>query len=87
MVTLVDTLYAWGLTFLIFIGVPTVKLWATDVVTNTSLVGTPGVVPALISVIEIGSSANAPTISHSALCFANPSALVGYFSAIFLVDA
>jgi hypothetical protein len=40
--------------------------------------------PASIVVIEIGSDANAPTISHSGLCFANPSGSAGYLLSIFL---
>ena len=34
-------------------------------------------------VIEIGSAANAPTISNSGLCGAIPSVLAGYLSTIF----
>ena len=40
--------------------------------------------PASIALIESWSAANAPTISHSGLCFANPSGLAGYLESIFL---
>ena len=41
----------------------------------------PGVEPSpeIIEVILTGSEANAPTISHSGRCFANPPASNGYF--------
>ena len=55
------------------------------VVTVTTL---PGVAPSpQINVeIESGSDANAPTISNSGLCGANPSDDAGYFWSISLVD-
>ena len=49
----------------------------------------PGVAPSPdISVVILkGSDANAPTISNSGLCGANPSVDAGYFWSISLVDA
>ena len=68
------------------IGVPPVRLWSTDVVTVTTW---PGVAPSPDSMLEIlsGSVANAPTISNSGLCGANPFGAVGYFWSISRFDA
>ena len=56
---------------LILIGVPPVKLCGTAVTTVTTLTG---VAPSPDSILDIlrGSAANAPTISNSGLCGANP---------------
>ena len=67
--TLVEILYSDVPTPLIFIGVPTFKLWSTFVVTVTTLLA---VIPSpdTTSVIVIESSPKAPTISYSGLTFA-----------------
>ena len=84
--TLVEILYSGEDTPFILIGVPLLNPCAVEVVTVTTL---PAVLPSpdLISDIEIGSEANAPTISNSGLWALNPSGLSGYFSSISLVDA
>ena len=62
----------------ILIGVPPVRLCAIEVVTVTTW---PGVAPSPDSIFDIvsGSVANAPTISNSGLCGANPNGAEGYF--------
>ena len=72
---------------MILIGVPTDKPWGVAVVTVTLFDGTPGISPDLIEVILIGSSAKAPTISHSGLCLAKPSEFDGNFWSISRFDA
>ena len=60
------------------IGVPLLNPCGVVVVTVTTL---PGVAPSPQIKVEIesGSDANAPTISNSGLCGANPSDDAGYF--------
>ena len=60
------------------IGVPAFNPCAVVVVTVTTV---PGVVPLpdIILVIPIGSVPNAPTISYSGRCGANPPGTAGYF--------
>ena len=60
------------------IGVPLLKPCGVVVCTVTTL---PGVAPSpdMMERIESGSDANAPTISNSGLCGANPSDDAGYF--------
>ena len=67
------------------IGVPLLNPCGVVVVTLTTL---PGVAPSpqISEDIESGSDANAPTISNSGLCGANPSVDAGYFWSISLVD-
>ena len=80
--TLVDILYSFTLsgtpTPSILIGVPSLNPWSNTVV--TVMIG-PAVPPLPDSILAIdnGSEANAPTISHSGLCFAKASGSSGYF--------
>ena len=84
--TFVDILKSVTLTPLILIGVPADTSWGKDVVTVTKL---PAVAPSpeIILDIALSSVANAPTISNSGLCGANPPELTGNFWVISLVDA
>ena len=68
------------------IGVSALNPCAVEVVTVTTL---PGVAPSPEIMLEIliGSEANAPTISHSGRCFANPPDCSGNFWSISLLDA
>ena len=75
------------------IGVPAVNPWGDAVLTVICGPEVPPL-PDSILIIEIGSVANAPTISHSGLCIANPWGfgsvvirLSGYFWSISLPDA
>jgi len=68
------------------IGVPAVRLCALLVVTVITELGV-APSPETTEVIFTGSLANAPTISHSGRCLANPRALSGHFWSISLPDA
>ena len=67
---------------------PTFNPWSCGVETVTT---EPGVFPSPDIILPpdtgIGSEANAPTISNSILCLANPRVFDGYFWSISLPDA
>ena len=64
---------------------PSLNPWSNTVVTVITGPAVPPL-PDSILAIDNGSAANAPTISHSGLCFANASGSSGYFSGIFLIE-